>query len=144
MSSKLGKGDVHFQPKWGQVLLSLLVIAGAVWLFWWCIWGTPLTGAWKVVVAVLVILLDCFLCFSAGMNLIFNFYSRGVWATPEEMEMTLPGEDLVSDPEGRKMIRIRQARDLDAPLEEVWKHIYQLDPTKGGMYAWSNCERMFA
>ena len=35
MSSKLGKGDVHFQPKWGQVLLSLLVIAGAVWLFWW-------------------------------------------------------------------------------------------------------------
>ena len=69
MSSKLGKGDVHFQPKWGQVLLSLLVIAGAVWLFWWCIWGTPLTGAWKVVVAVLVILLGCFLCFSAGMNL---------------------------------------------------------------------------
>lgn len=143
MSNKLGKGDVHFQPKWGQVLLSLLVIAGAVWLFWWCIWGTPLTGVWKVVVAVLVILLDCFLCFSAGMNLIFNFYSRGVWATPEEMEMTLPGEDLVSDPEGRKMIRIRQARDLDAPLEEVWRHIYQLDPTKGGMYAWSNCERMF-
>lgn len=57
--------------------------------------------------------------------------------------MTLPGEDLISDPEGRKMVRIRQARDLDAPLEEVWKHVYQLDPTKGGMYAWSNCERLF-
>lgn len=85
MSKKVGKGDIHFQPKWGQVLLSLLVIAGAVWLFWWCIWGTPLTGAPKVVVAVLVILLDCLLCFSAGMNLIFNFYSRGVWATLEEM-----------------------------------------------------------
>ena len=102
MSKKVGKGDIHFQPKWGQVLLSLLVIAGAVWLFWWCIWGTPLTGAPKVVVAVLVILLDCLLCFSAGMNLIFNFYSRGVWATPEEMKMTLPGEDLISDPEGRR------------------------------------------
>ena len=38
MSKKVGKGDIHFQPKWGQVLLSLLVIAGAVWLFWWCIW----------------------------------------------------------------------------------------------------------
>lgn len=30
MSKKVGKGDIHFQPKWGQVLLSLLVIAGAV------------------------------------------------------------------------------------------------------------------
>lgn len=57
--------------------------------------------------------------------------------------MTLPGDDLVRDPYGKKLMRVTQAADLNAPLEEVWKHIYQMDPAKGGMYSWSNFERLF-
>ncbi|MGI6218084.1 MAG: hypothetical protein ACOYIK_10805 [Coriobacteriales bacterium] len=143
MSNKLGKRDVHFHPNWGYVVLSVAVIVGAVYLFYWGIWLMPLSGALHVILAIVTTLIAIFLCFSAGMQLIFELYCKGVWATPEEQKMHLPGEDLVKDPYGRKVIRLRQARDLDAPLEEVWKHVYQLDPTKGGMYAWSNCERLF-
>lgn len=143
MSQKIGKRGVHFQPRWGYVLVCVVLIAAAVLFACWSIWMSPLEGAAKVLVAVVAVLLCAFVCFTAGMQLIFEFYSRGVWATPEEMEMTLPGQDLVKDPHGKKLVRVRQARDLDAPLEEVWKHVYQLDPTKGGMYAWSNCERLF-
>ncbi|MEI3376877.1 MAG: hypothetical protein V8R08_03445 [Coriobacteriales bacterium] len=143
MSKKLGKGDVHFHPNWFAVLVSLVIIAGSIYLAYWGIWVMPLAGTPKVLLAILFVIIALFLCFSAGMRLIFEFYSKGVWATPEEMKMILPGQDLITDPDGKKIIRIRQARDLEAPLEEVWKHVYQLDPTKGGMYAWSNCERLF-
>lgn len=143
MSNKLTKRDVHFHPSIFATLVCLLLIAAFVGLFVWGIAWMPLEGAPKVLLCVLFGILAAFMCFSCGMRLIYEFYSKGVKATPEEMKMTLPGEDLIKDPDGKKMIRIRQARDLDAPLEEVWKHVYQLDPTKGGMYAWSNCERLF-
>lgn len=35
--------------------------------------------------------------------------------------MTLPGDDLFVDPNGEEVLRITQAKDLNAPLEEVWK-----------------------
>lgn len=77
------------------------------------------------------------------MGLITLLYSKKVWATPEEQRMTLPGDDLVRDPHGKKLLHVTQAADLNAPLEEVWKHIYQLDLGKAGAYSWSNCERIF-
>lgn len=143
MSQKIGKRGVKMQANWGIVLLSVVIIVGAVAACIWSIWFSPLGGIVKVLVAILIILIAIFLCFSAGMSLIFQLYSKGVWATPEEQKMTLPGDDLIYNPDGKKIVRLRQARDLDAPLEEVWKHIYQMDPKKGGMYAWSNCERLF-
>ena len=142
MSQKIGKRGVKMQANWGVVLLDITIISASLAACIWSIWFTPLQGAIQVIVAILVILVAAFLCFSAGMSLIFQLYSKGVWAT-KEFEMTLPGDDLIQNPGGKKVIRLRQARDLDAPLEEVWKHIYQMDPTKGGMYAWSNCERLF-
>lgn len=81
--------------------------------------------------------------FYAGMNAITELYSKKVWATPEEQRMTLPGDDLVVDPNGNEMLRITQAKDLDAPLEEVWKHLYQADSAKAGCYSWVNFERLF-
>lgn len=143
MSQKIGKRGVKMQANWGAVLLDITIISASLAACIWSIWFTPLQGAIQVIVAILVILVAAFLCFSAGMSLIFQLYSKGVWATKDEFEMTLPGDDLIQNPGGKKVIRLRQARDLDAPLEEVWKHIYQMDPTKGGMYAWSNCERLF-
>lgn len=77
------------------------------------------------------------------MKAITEGYSKKVWATEAEQNMTLPGDDLVVDPEGEDLLRVTQAMDLNAPAEEVWKHIYQMDPAKGGMYSWSNFERMF-
>ena len=143
MSQKIGKRDVHFQPNWFAVLVSVLVIAVALYAVWWGGWVMPLAGAAKVWAMIGIVILAALACFAAGMRLILELYSKGVWATPEEQKMVFPGDDLVKDPEGKKVLRVRQARDLDAPLEEVWKHVYQMDPTKGGMYAWSNCERLF-
>lgn len=143
MSTKIGKGDVHFQPNWLAVLVSVICIVATVLLVYWIGWLAPVEGVPKVLLVILFVLLGLFTCFAAGMRLILELYSKGVWATPEEQVMTFPGDDLVKDPEGKKVLRVRQARDLDAPLEEVWKHVYQMDPTKAGMYAWSNCERLF-
>ncbi len=143
MSNKLGKRDVHFHPRPVQSIVAILVFCAALYLAYWSIFLMPLPVTPHVILAIICVIIAIFLCFSAGMVLINEFYSRGVEATPEEMEMTLPGQDLVKDPNGKKLVRIREARDLDAPLEEVWKHVYQLDPAKGGMYAWSNCERLF-
>lgn len=119
MSNKLTKRDIHFHPNVGYLLIDVAVICAAVYLFIWSIWDMPLTGAPHVILAILCVLVALFLCFSAGMQMIYELYSKGCRCTPEEMEMHLPGQDLVKDPEGRKMVRVRQARDLDAPLEEV-------------------------
>lgn len=136
------KKNTQFQPNWLAVLVSIAAIAAALWAFWQLI-HVPVAGAPKVLLIVLAVLIAVLVCFMAGMRLILELYSKGVWATPEEQVMAFPGDDLVKDPEGKPLLRVRQARDLDAPLEEVWKHVYQMDPTKGGMYAWSNCERLF-
>ncbi|MDR1077080.1 MAG: hypothetical protein LBL55_00120 [Propionibacteriaceae bacterium] len=103
---------------------------------------TPRGGALKRIVGAAIITPPAVLAAAYGvMHLATELYSKKVWATPEEQEMTLPGDDLVIDPYGEKLLRLTQAADLDAPLDEVWKHIYQMDPTKAGMYSWSNFER---
>lgn len=142
MATKVTK-NTHFQPNPLAVLIALACIAAAVGGVWWGAVRMPLDGPLKVIAMILIVLVALLVCFASGMRLILELYSKGVWATPEEQVMPFPGDDLVKDPKGKKILRVRQARDLDAPLEEVWKHVYQMDPTKGGMYAWSNCERLF-
>ena len=52
-----------------------------------------------------------------------KFYSSQVNGTPEQYKMTLPGDDLV--PEGSpRFKRLTHVEDLDAPCDEVWKHVY--------------------
>lgn len=142
MPTKITK-NTHFRPNLIIVLIAVIAICASVAAIYWGAVYMPLSDALKVLAMIFIVLVALLVCFASGMNLIHQLYSKGVWATPEEQKMTFPGDDLVKDPKGKKHLRIRQARDLDAPLEEVWKHIYQMDPTKGGMYAWSNCERLF-
>lgn len=71
MSQKIGKRGVKMQANWGIVLLSVAIIVGAVAACIWSIWFSPLEGVVKVLVAILIILIAVFLCFSAGMSLIF-------------------------------------------------------------------------
>ena len=56
--------------------------------------------------------------------------------------MTLPGDDLV--PEGSpRFKRLTHVEDLDAPCDEVWKHVYQLNTTTAGFYSFTFFEKMF-
>lgn len=75
-----------------------------------------------------------------GMKAAVALYADQIKATPAQQRMTLPGDDLVPEPEAERMT---QAADLDAPVEEVWKHIYQLHPAKAGFYSFTFFEKMF-
>ena len=81
--------------------------------------------------------------FAGTMQAIDTLYSRKVWATEEEIASPMPGDDLIVDPNGYEVSFAFHSRDLDAPLEEVWKHIYQMDICKAGYYSWANAERLF-
>ena len=71
-----------------------------------------------------------------------KFYSSQVNGTPEQYKMTLPGDDLV--PEGSpRFKRLTHVEDLDAPCDEVWKHVYQLNTTTAGFYSFTFFEKMF-
>ena len=131
MSSKLGKGDVHFRPNWLAVLISLLAICCSIGLIVWGFTAMPIEGALKVILIVLFFIL-ALLCVCFGtMRLILELYSKGVWATEEEQEMRFPGDDIFEGKGYGKPLRVRQARDLDAPVEAVWKHVKQMDPANG-------------
>ena len=77
------------------------------------------------------------------LKVVSETYSNKVWQTPEECAAPMPGDDLVVDPNGYPTYTVSQAKDLNAPLEEVWKHVYQTDITKAGYYSWVNFERIF-
>jgi hypothetical protein len=113
-----GKPKKHtkFQPNWITVVVSVAAVVLALWLFWSGI-HAPVVGAPKVLLVILVVIVAILVCFTAGMRLILELYSKGVWATPEEQTMAFPGDDLVKDPDGKPVMRVRQARDLDAPLD---------------------------
>lgn len=81
--------------------------------------------------------------FNGFLKTVTELYSKKVWQTPEECAAPMPGDDLVVDPNGYPTYTVSQAKDLDAPLEEVWKHVYQTDITKAGYYSWVNFERIF-
>jgi hypothetical protein len=80
---------------------------------------------------------------SAALDGAQKLYSEKVWATQAEQDATFPGDDLVADPNGCPVTAVFQARDLDAPLDEVWKLVYQMDVEKAGYYSWVNFERLF-
>jgi hypothetical protein len=75
-----------------------------------------------------------------GMKAAVALYADQIKATPEQQAMTLPGDDLVPEPGAARMT---QVADLDAPVEEVWKHIYQLHPAKAGFYSFTFFEKLF-
>ena len=102
--------------------------------------GTGILGKAAIAAAAPAVALGAF---TATMKAIDELYSRKVWATDEELASTMPGDDLIADPNGEDVKVVFQARDLDAPLEEVWKHIYQMDIVKAGYYSWVNFERLF-
>ena len=81
--------------------------------------------------------------FNGFLKTVTELYSKKVWQTPEECAAPMPGDDLVVDPNGYPTYTVSQAKDLNAPLEEVWKHVYQTDITKAGYYSWVNFERIF-
>lgn len=143
MSNKLTKRDVHFHPNWLAVLIALLAMCGSVCLVVWGFAAMPVEGAAKVALIILFILVAVVCVCFGTMRLILELYSKGVWATDEEQTMRFPGDDIFEGKGYGRPLRVRQARDLDAPVEAVWKHVKQMDPSKGGMYAWSNCERLF-
>ena len=74
---------------------------------------------------------------------IHELWTKKVMAPPEIDAMPLPGDDLVKDPNGYPLLRQTLVRELDAPAEEVWKYIYQMDAVKAGYYSFVTFERMF-
>jgi len=75
-----------------------------------------------------------------GMKTAVALYADQIKPTPEQQAMTLPGDDLVPEAGATRMT---QVADLDAPVEEVWKHIYQLHPAKAGFYSFTFFEKLF-
>jgi hypothetical protein len=75
-----------------------------------------------------------------GMQLAVRLYADQIKATPEQQNTALPGDDLVPEPGA---MRMTQVADLNAPTDEVWKHIYQLHPAKAGFYSFTFFEKMF-
>lgn len=74
------------------------------------------------------------------MKTAVELYADQIKASPEQQAMTLPGDDLVPEPSATRMT---QVADIDAPTEEVWKHVYQLHPAKAGFYSFTFFEKMF-
>jgi hypothetical protein len=59
-------------------------------------------------------------------------------ATDDELEKSLPGDDLVSDP-GNESTR---AITIEAPVEEVWPWLAQIGQDRGGFYSYEWLENL--
>ena len=65
------------------------------------------------------------------------WYSR--WgATPAEVDMTLPGDELVPDP----ILENTRAITIHAPASEVWPWLVQMGQGRGGLYSYERLENL--
>lgn len=59
-------------------------------------------------------------------------------ATSEETSQALPGDDLLSDPDGESTMAI----SIDAPPEDIWPWLLQLGQERGGFYSYTWAENL--
>lgn len=59
-------------------------------------------------------------------------------ATPDEVKMTLPGDDIVPAPK----LESTRAITIDAPVSEVWPWVVQLGQGRGGFYSYQSLENL--
>jgi hypothetical protein len=59
-------------------------------------------------------------------------------ATPAEVERTLPGDELLPEPDGESTMAI----SIDAPPEAVWPWLRQLGQDRGGFYSYEWAENL--
>jgi hypothetical protein len=69
----------------------------------------------------------------------FGPWHRRWGATDEEFRMTLPGDELVAEPQER----CTRAVTIDAPPETVWPWVIQLGADRGGFYSYDRLENLF-
>jgi uncharacterized protein YndB with AHSA1/START domain len=60
-------------------------------------------------------------------------------ATPEELDRTLPGDELVAEPAGQ----VTRGITIDAPPEDVWPWLIQVGADRGGFYSYDWLENLF-
>ncbi len=60
-------------------------------------------------------------------------------ATDNEVEKTLPGDDLISEP----AFQATRAITIDAPPEDVWPWLVQLGDRRGGLYSYDWLDILF-
>jgi hypothetical protein len=58
--------------------------------------------------------------------------------TPDEAARTLPGDDLLADPDGESTMAI----SIEAPPEDVWPWLRQLGQEQGGFYSYEWAENL--
>jgi hypothetical protein len=59
-------------------------------------------------------------------------------ATPAETRRSLPGDDLLPDPDAESTM----ATDIDAPADAVWPWLCQLGQDRGGFYSYERAENL--
>lgn len=60
-------------------------------------------------------------------------------ATPEEVDGTLPGDEIVGDV---PLYRSTRAVAVDAPAEQVWPWLVQMGQGRGGLYSYDRLENL--
>jgi hypothetical protein len=60
-------------------------------------------------------------------------------ASDEEVELTLPGDELITDAASQ----VTRAISIDAPAEDVWPWLIQLGADRGGFYSYDWLEDLF-
>lgn len=60
-------------------------------------------------------------------------------ATPDEVSMSLPGDDLLPDAQGQST----RGTTIHAPAEKIWPWLVQLGQGRGGFYSYDRLENLF-
>lgn len=77
-----------------------------------------------------------------GLLVVWRLYRYGMstWSTPEEVAMTLPGDDLI--PRGEQVLVDNQAITIQAPASAIWPHVAQTGQDRAGFYSFDWLERL--